>query len=112
MKIYLSIPYTNCEEESFKLANKISAHLMNQGHIVFSPISMSHPIAMENDLPKGWEFWKQFDEAFVDWCDTMYVIVMATYGYKKIADSTGVKAEIEMASSQNKPVLYIKETDI
>jgi len=111
-KIYLAIPYTGCEEESFKVANKISAHLMNQGHIVFSPISMSHPIAMENDLPKGWEFWKQFDETFIDWCETLYVVVMNMYGYERLDASTGVNAEIDIAIAKKKSIQYICEADL
>ena len=54
MKIYLAIPYSGIEEESFAVANKITAHLMYQGHIVFSPISMNHMIAKEYGLPTSW----------------------------------------------------------
>ena len=39
MKIYLAIPYTGNENESFRVANLVAGMLMNQGHIVLSPIS-------------------------------------------------------------------------
>ena len=44
MKIYLAIPYTGIEEESFNIANKVAARLIEDGHIVVSPISHSHSI--------------------------------------------------------------------
>ena len=54
MKIYLAGPYSHKDplirEQRFKMLNKYAAHLMRQGHIVYSPISMSHPIAVDNDL--------------------------------------------------------------
>ena len=111
-KIYLAIPYTGCELESFKIANKISAHLMNQGHIVFSPISMSHPIAMEADLPKGWEFWKQFDEAFLEWCDILYIVVMTNDGWNRLINSTGLQGECEIIKVLGKPIKYIDEINL
>ena len=43
-KIYLAIPYSGHIEKSFRLANEIAAELIQKGFIVFSPISMSHPI--------------------------------------------------------------------
>jgi hypothetical protein len=46
-KIFLSINYTGMEEKSFRIANKYAAKLISEGHIVFSPISHSHPIAKE-----------------------------------------------------------------
>ena len=56
MKIYLAIPYSGMAEESFRIANEVSAKLMNEGHIVFSPISHSHPIAIAHNLPTDWIF--------------------------------------------------------
>jgi len=111
-KIYLAIPYSGLEEESFAVANKIAAKLMAEGHIVFSPISHTHPIALAGNLPKGWEYWKKFDETFIDWCDALYVVVMSMYGYDRLNASTGVNAEIQMAIDKEKSVQYICETDI
>ena len=76
MKIYLAIPYTGHENRSFRVANLVAGMLMQQGHIVFSPISHTHPIAVECDLPKGWEYWKAFDEEFIGFCDELHVIML------------------------------------
>jgi len=103
MKIYLAIPYTGIEEESFKTANLVAGRLMQQGHIVFSPISHTHPIAMECDMPKGWEFWKEFDEQFISFCDEIHVVKLN--GHEK---SKGVNAEIKMAKELGKLIKYIE----
>ena len=109
MKIYLAIPYSGNEEESFKVANKIASQLMIDGNIVFSPISMNHCIAKENDLPTSWEFWKPFDESFIEWCDAVYVVVMKNDGLLKIKQSIGVECEIMTAKEMGKRVHYIHE---
>jgi hypothetical protein len=67
------------EQESFDLANKVSAKLMNEGYIVFSPISHSHPIAESQKLPGTWDFWQKFDEAFIEWCDLQPLQVRINY---------------------------------
>ena len=102
MKIYLAIPYTGNEAESFKTANAAASKVMELGHIPFSPISHTHPIAVQCGLPKDWSFWEQFDRAFIEWCDELWV---AGFGdYKK---SKGVMAEIEIAGSLGKPVVFM-----
>lgn len=102
LKIYLAIPYSDVnKEESFRLANEHAARLMNEGYIVFSPISHSHSIAIQNDIPGTWEFWKEQDEAFIKWCDCMIIVCME--GWEK---SKGVKAEFNVATDMKKPVFY------
>jgi len=102
MKIYLAIPYAGTEEESFILANKIAAKLMLEGHIVYSPISHSHPIAKQEGLPTGWEFWEKIDASFIQWCDEIRVITKHNW-YK----SKGVNAELILARTMGKTVRYI-----
>jgi len=104
MKIYLATPYTGNEEASFKNANRVAGDLMNKGHIVFSPISHTHPIACECNLPKGWDFWNQFDTAFIEWCDELWVVC----NFVDYKQSKGVMAEIEISRSFNKPVRWIQ----
>jgi hypothetical protein len=110
MKIYLAIPYSGFEEESFRVANKIAAKLMNEGHLVFSPISHTHPIALAGNLPIGWEYWKKFDESFLEWCDTLYVIIMDNNGTERIEASKGVNGEMNITTSLSKPIIYIHES--
>ena len=99
-KIYLATPYTGTPEQQqsrFEAVNRVAAKLMGFGYLVFSPISHTHPIAMAGDLPKGWEYWKAYDETFIkEWCDELWVYVQDGW-----ETSTGVTAEVKMAKENN-----------
>lgn len=101
-KLYLAIPYTGIEDVSFEVANITAARLMNEGNIVFSPISHSHYIAAEGGLEKGWDYWCTFDIEFIKWCDIVMVVKLD--GWDK---SKGVLSEIAIAQSMGKPVEFI-----
>jgi len=104
VKIYLATPYTGNEFESFKNVNRIAGELMNAGHIVFSPISHTHPIACECEMPKHWEFWKKFDECFIEWCDELWICDFGDW-----TKSKGVLGEIKIAHKLNKQIKFITE---
>ena len=82
MKIYLAIPYTFNPELSFKIANRMSAELMKKGHVVFSPISHSHPIAdfLPDALRTNSNWWMTQDLPFVEWADEILVVVIGDMG--------------------------------
>lgn len=109
MKIYLAIPYSGIPELSFKAANKVAAKLMNEGHIVFSPISHTHPIAdyIDESLRFNSEYWMKQDLAFVDWCDEVRVVVIGENGYDLIDKSKGVQFEMKHANETNKNIEFI-----
>jgi hypothetical protein len=102
VKIYLAIPYTGMEQISFDTANRIAGRLMCDGHIVFSPISHSHPIAQTCELPKNWDYWREADTAFLAWCDMIYVV--AFEGWQK---SKGVTEELEIGTKMGKDIRFI-----
>lgn len=111
-KIYVAIPYTGYEEKSFELANKYSYEIIQEGHIPFSPISMSHPIVeqikRENKtelLGTTWDVWEKIDCSFIkDWCDEIWVI---QFSEEAVKNSTGVQAEIEFGKSLGKVIKYM-----
>lgn len=103
-KIYLAIPYSGIEETSFKLANQVTGAIMNKGDIPMSPISHSHPVAMECEVPGDWKFWEAMDYSFIDWADELLVINISD---ELVAKSTGVQAEISYAKKTGKPVTYL-----
>ena len=109
MKIFLAAPYTHPDPEIVNArVTAINAHtalLMNQSHIVFSPISHSHYIAMENDLPTTFEFWKKQNHEFIVWCDS--IVILKLDGWK---ESKGVKDELEFARILGKG--YILENPV
>lgn len=104
--IYLACPYShpdsNVREYRFKMANRAAAKLMGDGHIVYSPISHTHPIAMEGDLPLDWAYWQSVDEFYIRLCEK--VVVLELNGWQK---SEGVRAEIDIARALNKPIEFM-----
>ena len=102
-KIYLAIAYTGYEELSFDLANKVAAELIREGNFVFSPISMSHPIAIYGKMKGSWDVWKRIDMEFIKWCDEVIVI---NFDNNAVEKSVGVQAEIDFARELGKPVKY------
>ena len=111
--IYLASPYTHqsieVRNERFRAANRAAAKLIKQGHIVYSPITMTHPIDMllaEEDGTLGSKFWVDFDEAFMGFCSEIYVLKIAGWD-----TSSGVKREIEFFNNSGKPVTYLDPED-
>lgn len=103
MKIYLAGPYSHPDPEirrmRFEALNAAAATIMGEGHIVFSPISHSHPIAVQCGLPKGFEFWSEWNKSFIDWCDEVWIADLPGRH-----ESIGLAAEIEYARSTGKSV--------
>lgn len=111
-KVYLACPYSHKDEKvkeyRFEEANKAASNLIQQGCIVFSPISHSVPISRYlKEENYTYDVWLEQDFAFLDWCDSLYVLCLP--GWEK---SIGVKAEIERAESQNKIVRYLKPDEL
>ena len=103
MKIYLSAPYSHPDpkirESRFRAACIAAGKLIQQGHVVYSSLSHSHPIAIHSRLPLGWEYWQGVDEFFISVCDEVWVL--CSDGWE---DSVGIKGEIEIARKLKKPI--------
>lgn len=104
--VYLACPYSSpfpvILEERFHASNRAAAKLMAQGEMIFAPISHTHSIAADGELPKGWKFWDRYDRAILSCCHK--VIVLCLPGWR---DSVGVQAEIGIANEMGIPVEYI-----
>lgn len=104
--IYLACPYSHpnsdVREYRFRHANQAAAKLMREGHIVYSPISHTHPIAVDGDLPLDWAYWQSVDEFYIRLCEKVVVLMLT--GWKS---SKGVQAEIEIARALDKPVEFM-----
>ena len=105
--IYLACPYSHSEKyvmtARFMIANKIAAKLIAEGNYVLSPISHTHPIAEEGELPRGWQYWGEFDRKLLSVCTKMIVVKLPYWEW-----SSGVQAEIELAKELSIPVEYIE----
>lgn len=108
MKIYLAVPYSSESKavmiERFEAVTLKTGELMNDGHIVYSPITACHPVAERCELPGSWDYWKELDYTFIKWADEVWIYTLD--GWK---ESKGVTAEIEIAKLLNKPIKYIEE---
>jgi hypothetical protein len=107
--IYLACPYTHPDpavrKARFEIATAIAAELIRAGHIVYSPITMTHPIDMmlagaSNTL--GSDYWVAFDEAFMEMCSEMVVIRLD--GWRR---SNGIQREISYFTNHKKPIRYM-----
>ena len=105
-KAYLAVPYSdpcpNLRHRRWQEANRMAAILTREGWLVYSPISMGHPIARIGDLPTEFEFWRQHCEWMLSVCDTL--VVLTIDGWR---ESIGVTAEIEMAEERRLKIVYI-----
>jgi len=107
--IYLACPYTDPDpavrKARFDVATAVAADLIRVGHIVYSPITMTHPIDMvlagaSNTL--GSDYWVAFDEAFMEMCSEMVVIRLE--GWQR---SNGIRREIAYFTDRKKPIRYM-----
>lgn len=105
-KVYLAIPYSFNPELSFSIANKVAAQLMQQGNVVFSPISHSHPVAefLPPNLKTDSHWWMNQDLPLVEWCDEVCCVVIGEEGHHLIESSTGVQRELFHAKKNNKDI--------
>lgn len=104
--IYLATPYSHADarvvEYRFIVACRVAGRLMGEGHLVFSPIAHTHPIAMEAKLPLGWDFWARYDQALLDRATEVWVLRMDGWD-----ESRGIQAEVRYAQETDKPVRFI-----
>ncbi len=105
-KIYLACPYSDLNPSvrsaRFEQVNLAAGKLMNEGHLVFSPISHTHPIAIACNLPLDFDFWEAYDRTFLEWCDMMYVLTLDDW-----LKSKGVIKEMDIAKELGKPIHFI-----
>jgi Domain of unknown function (DUF1937) len=107
--IYLACPYTDPDpsvrERRFHAATRAAASLIKEGHIVYSPITMTHPIdtfLTGDTTTLGSDYWVNFDEAFMDLCSE--IVVLKISGWDK---SSGIQREIRYFKAQGKNVRFM-----
>jgi Domain of unknown function (DUF1937) len=107
--VYLGAPYTHLRQDirlaRFESVTRAAAKLIETGRIVYSPLTMTHPIdlvlANEGDT-LGSDYWVRFDEAFMAFCSEM--IVLRLSGWEL---SSGVAREIRYFKDKGRPISYI-----
>lgn len=100
---YLATAYSHPDESMrefrFRMACDVAGFLMAKGFNIFSPIAHTHPIAVRCELPKGWDYWGQYDQAVIARCDAMITLISPGWDVSK-----GMAAEIEIANQLGKPI--------
>lgn len=104
--IYLASPYTDPNpevmERRFQLICLYAARLMAGGIHLYCPIAHTHPIALAGSLPRGWDFWEQYDRKLLAACTELWVVMLPGWDLSK-----GIAAEIKIAEELGLRVVYI-----
>lgn len=106
--VYLACPYTHIRTSvrvnRFHYVNAAAGALIADGMLVFSPISHSHPITIDAQIPSTWAYWEKHDRAMLEACSKLVVLTLD--GWK---ESVGVQAEIAIAKELGIPVEYMSQ---
>jgi Domain of unknown function (DUF1937) len=104
--IYLACPYTHASskirKQRFLAATAAAAHLIKKGHIVFSPVTMTHPIDSMLAGKRGTlgsDFWLSFDELFMEICSEL--VILPVKGWQT---SEGIAREREFFRKKGRPI--------
>jgi nucleoside 2-deoxyribosyltransferase len=107
MKIYLAAPYAHPDpvtrEMRVELVNRKAARLMEEGNLVFSPLSHSHPISKWCRIDScSHNFWLKQDLWILEICDEMHIYCLEGW-----ESSKGIAIEKAYAQKLNIPVKLI-----
>ncbi|MBS7697868.1 MULTISPECIES: DUF1937 family protein [unclassified Chelatococcus] len=104
--IYLATPYSKYAaglDAAAAEASRIAARLMARGFRVLSPIAHSHAVSEAGNLDKMHpELWAYQDGPLLDAAAAVVVVLMPGW-----AESAGVRAEIDIARKQRKPIVFL-----
>ena len=108
--LYLAGPYSHSDpdirEGRYARITAVAAQLISKGRIVFSPLTMTHPIdrlLAGHSETLGSEYWVNFDESFMEFCSEIAVVMID--GWDK---SSGVAREVKFFRDRGRPVHYIR----
>ena len=108
--IYLASPYSHpdpaVEWQRYDAACKATAHFINRGFPVVSPIAHSHVLHVTYGCGGDWETWQQLDRALIAASDAVWVLKLDGW-----QESVGIKAEVEFAAGLCIPVTYVEMPD-
>lgn len=103
--IYIASPYTHDDPEVRRLryekTRDFTAHLISKYHMhVFSPIVMTHDIAISHSLPYEVTFWKAWNIALLT--PATGLLLFQIDGWDR---SAGMRHEIDFAKNFGKPII-------
>lgn len=111
-RIYLAVPYTHPDPKvrraRFEAVTRAAGELMKRGHVVFSPVTMGHPISEVCDIPQDFNYWGEMCLSYFDGWATRLVVLMLP-GWEL---SRGVEAEIAAARENGVPVEFLNPDEM
>ena len=109
--IYLAAPYTDPDpairQERYERVTEAAMRLVEQDHIVFSPLTHSHPIEVLSSAIRPSDWWCDFDETFMAVCTEMAILPLP--GWER---SSGVARERAYFEERGRPVWIIEPESI
>lgn len=103
---YLATPYSKYplgRDAAFRDASRYAGRLLIAGVNVFSPIAHSHPISKYTPIdPLAHDIWLPADWPLLSGAHGVLVLMLPSWD-----TSYGIKQEIEYATENNKPVIYV-----
>lgn len=105
--IYLASPYTNSDRAiliaNYEKISEVAAKLIEEGNMVYAPVSYGHNLCNFRVLPTNWEFWMDLCFNFLTRCDKMVICMIPGW-----EESKGIAAEIEICKEHNIPIEYLE----
>lgn len=105
---YLASPYSHSDplimRTRFLLAEQATARMLNAGKFVYSPIVHCHELAQRYSLRTDFAFWREYNIDMLRRADAFAVLKIPGW-----EESTGVKAESEIARMLNLPRGFVNE---
>lgn len=112
-KIFLACPYSHADKDvvhsRFVACNKVAAQIIEAGNVVFSQVSMSHPINLElqkTEKANIGKLWAPVDAVFLDIMQEL--IILDLDGWDK---SAGIQREIEFYKARGQRVSLWSEVE-
>lgn len=105
-KIFLACPYSHADasvtHDRYIQCNKVAAAIIESGHVVFSQVSMSHPINLAfegKDSATIGKLWAPVDAVFMDVMQELIILDLPGWDL-----SSGIKREIEFYKNRGQTV--------
>jgi hypothetical protein len=104
--LYLGSPYSSRDQAKqhfrFRSAGHAVTYLLQQGIHVYSPIVHCHQLAIDYDLPKDFEYWREYNEAMLE--PASMLMILKLDGWK---ESMGLDGEIRFATRKSIPIEFM-----
>jgi hypothetical protein len=111
--VYLAGPYSKGSASvrlaRFNAITHVAAKLISDKRVVFSPLTMTHPIDLElssDGYTLESDYWVTFDEAFMGFCEELFILKLPGWN-----ESAGIKREAAYFQERGITARYLEPND-